>query len=503
MDELINYCNDRHINGILTFYDFEKAFYSISHGSIIRTLQHIKVPINLINLIMKLLKESNARIEINEASKNNVKGLPLNSGDQREKFQSFTDDSATMVKDTDELDFALEHFETFCKATPSKLNLDKSVSIIIGNPNVSNLKIPISVIPERYLGYFFTGKGISRKMPEILNSISSSLTKTNILKSFWIALSKLTYYSYLESFKEDEINQINKLVEWFLSAPINRYSSGFQVINLMRTKRAQYPMSEGGWNIWNITQRQKHWDKIRIRRAIFTPSPTSIKNENHQPLSLAEWYEEIHKMDINIPKTEFQSTLNLRGYSYDHLFENILKIKDPKTKDTMFRFHARCLPLNHLHHKVCKLCEENLGKDPYGHLFFSCKKTLEFIQPHRLKNFIIRPIIPSNMKKDHEVNIDYANLRFHKEHFEWGYKSVNYDLSRTFSYRNIMALILHNVWNIKKAKDLKLTLSKDPKNFIDPNDFLKQTTTLRKLTCKMYCIQESVLPNLISFDQFI
>ncbi|KAM9990889.1 hypothetical protein ACTFIY_006923 [Dictyostelium cf. discoideum] len=103
--------------------------------------------------------------------------------------------------------------------------------------------------------------------------------------------------------------------------------------------------------------------------------------------------------------------------------------------------------------------------------------------------------------------------------------------SQNFYQKNIIALILQNVWvwicnqlysnepkkdeklsysnlinkwfkqaileYIKKAKDLNLTLSKDPKNFIDPNDFLKKITTLRKLTCKMYCIQESVLPNLI------
>ncbi|KAM9960143.1 hypothetical protein ACTFIW_009268 [Dictyostelium discoideum] len=56
---------------------------------------------------------------------------------------------------------------------------------------------------------------------------------------------------------------------------------------------------------------------------------------------------------------------------------------------------------------------------------------------------------------------------------------------------------------IKKAKDLKINLSKDPNNFKDPNDYIKHITKLRKLTCKVYCIPESVLPNIISFDQFI
>ncbi|KAM9985028.1 hypothetical protein ACTFIY_009454 [Dictyostelium cf. discoideum] len=132
----------------------------------------------------------------------------------------------------------------------------------------------------------------------------------------------------------------------------------------------------------------EYWNNIRINKSIYTQTPKSIKNNNNQPLSLTEWYNEIHKTDNTIPKTEFQQSLNLRGYSYEKLFENVLKIKDPKTKDTMFRFHARCLPLNYLHKKGCTLCNENLGKDPYGHLFFKCKETLEFIQPHKLKNFI-------------------------------------------------------------------------------------------------------------------
>ncbi|EAL61386.1 hypothetical protein DDB_G0292060 [Dictyostelium discoideum AX4] len=120
MNELINYCNDKRINGIITLYDFEKAFDSISHGSILRSLQHINIPTNIINLIMNLLTKSEARIEINGRTtipfeiKRGVKqgdplsptlfvlviealarkilqddritGLPLNNSNHREKF---------------------------------------------------------------------------------------------------------------------------------------------------------------------------------------------------------------------------------------------------------------------------------------------------------------------------------------------------------------------------------------------------------------------------------
>ncbi|KAM9985029.1 hypothetical protein ACTFIY_009455 [Dictyostelium cf. discoideum] len=95
MDELINYCNTRYIKGIIKFYDFD----SISHGSIYRTC--VKQGDPLSPTLFVLVIESLARTILND---NNIKGLPLNNREQREKFQSFADDSATMVTDTDQLD---------------------------------------------------------------------------------------------------------------------------------------------------------------------------------------------------------------------------------------------------------------------------------------------------------------------------------------------------------------------------------------------------------------
>ncbi|KAM9970092.1 hypothetical protein ACTFIR_001932 [Dictyostelium discoideum] len=125
------------------------------------------------------------------------------------------------------------------------------------------------------------------------------------------------------------------------------------------------------------------------------------------------------------------------------------------------------------------MCNENLGKDPY--LFFNCKKTLEFIQPHRLKNFIF--------------------ITTCREYFEWNYKCVNYDLSRTFAYRNIIALILHNIW-VWICNQLYIDdPNRDEK--LDANRQMAQISYSRIHKKKVYCISESALPNIISFDQFI
>ncbi|KAN0026880.1 hypothetical protein ACTFIV_007871 [Dictyostelium citrinum] len=56
---------------------------------------------------------------------------------------------------------------------------------------------------------------------------------------------------------------------------------------------------------------------------------------------------------------------------------------------------------------------------------------------------------------------------------------------------------------IKKAKDLKNLSTKDHNNFKDPMILLTSTIKLRKITANYYCIPESSLPNIISFDQFI
>ncbi|KAK5581911.1 hypothetical protein RB653_003491 [Dictyostelium firmibasis] len=91
-------------------------------------------------------------------------------------------------------------------------------------------------------------------MPEILRSTRASVllwkttwttvkTKTSILKAF--ALSKLTYFSYIEKYNENELKQINKIVEWFLSASNYKNSTGFNVINLMSARRSRYPMEQG------------------------------------------------------------------------------------------------------------------------------------------------------------------------------------------------------------------------------------------------------------------
>ncbi|KAN0041631.1 hypothetical protein ACTFIV_004175 [Dictyostelium citrinum] len=81
----------------------------------------------------------------------------------------------------------------------------------------------------------------------------------------------------------------------------------------------------------------------------------------------------------------------------------------------------------------------------------------------------------------------------------------NPSIDSTLSYSSLLMkwIKLATLEYFKKAKELKIVSAKDHNNFKDPKILLTLTTKPRKTTAKYYCIPESSLPNLISFDQFI
>ncbi|EAL61309.1 hypothetical protein DDB_G0292370 [Dictyostelium discoideum AX4] len=125
-------------------------------------------------------------------------------------------------------------------------------------------------------------------------------------------------------------------------------------------------------------------DKVQILQPILIKNQTSqTLNTNNIPLppTLKEIYstilnnhqckskDYIGKKYSDLLLTSHQQSIQLLWkYTYDQLFVKIQKLKDPKGRDTMQRFHARCLPINHLHNKVCPICNNEMNNDPYGHL---------------------------------------------------------------------------------------------------------------------------------------
>jgi hypothetical protein len=312
-----------------------------------------------------------------------------------------------------------------------------------------------------------------------------------------------------------------------VSAPGTATSSNYRkIIPLMCYERSIKPMKEGGWGMPNIKQRQtaqkiwiynrflhlknhvsastymKSWNSqlrnptseffIQIQSlfikfyhnytSTYKRHPNLTKTDalisDDKILSLKSIYKHLLEMDfknkyaenntpaqIHKPKlTAYQDILSTRGYTFNKLFSNILKLKNSKYRNTMFKFHSRCLPINHLHNTNCKNCNIDMKDDPYGHLFLRCSSTRKFINIPTLKQHIYKltsntnnpsftlindeltPIFNQYYKHDAIIHIWYTPDHIIKDPFRWAYRDVNFDLDRTMLYRNFISLIMHNVW---------------------------------------------------------
>ncbi|EAL70641.1 hypothetical protein DDB_G0273263 [Dictyostelium discoideum AX4] len=590
INELINYLKSKNLPGNITLFDFFKAFDS--HDSIKRTLIHIGIPIKLINIIHKLLSDSQAKISINGKTTrkfdikscvkqgdpisatlfvivieilartinadNTIIGLPISPNPQiKIKFTQFAEDSTTYNINYEQQQQSIKHFDNFCASTSSSLNFDKSAIIEI-NPHKITDKHLINNIPqskripitkkdqsERVLGYFFNHNGLHRKLPETMKTLIKSLvlwktsgttlkTKTTIINTY--SLSPITYLSYLEEFTKDEEIQINKLISWFMNSPANSESPTLNTnsienntstihsrakIPLMCYDRSLKLLKEGGWGMWNIQLRQaaqKIWiyniflqmhksannsiymiswmDQI-INKSISSPFLIKIKKEwENYATQIRYLKDKIQTLQPILIKNQTTQTLTTNNISLPptlkEIYSTILNNHQyPKGRDTMQRFHARCLPINHLHNKVCSICNNEMNNDPYGHLFFNCQHTINFINHDKLKYFIYKNCngnknwsLTKNQttklytliykpqtnnkafKPDPTININFhfaENAQYKKYRFNWNYINTNLDLVRTHAYWNIISLVIHQIWIwlCKSLFDINITQSID------------------------------------------
>ncbi|KAN0032963.1 hypothetical protein ACTA71_011170 [Dictyostelium dimigraforme] len=256
---------DKNLNPIITFYDFEKAFDSISHAAIQRTLEHIRIPSTLTNTILDMLEDTEVKIQVNgqlsnpfitkrgtkqgdplsptlfalvaecmsAAIRDNVGINGIDIGNKtRIKIEQFADDTVTIAENIEEHKLIDEIIQKFCSATASKVN----------NSN------------ERYLGFNFNHMGIQSKVFEINDrlqilmkqnkTISSTLKgRSAILKSY--LLSQLTYHIAESKKMEDAASDYLFSKKW-----------------LMSKTRAGCDIDKGGLNFWDLKLRcsaQKAW----------------------------------------------------------------------------------------------------------------------------------------------------------------------------------------------------------------------------------------------------
>ncbi|EAL73758.1 hypothetical protein DDB_G0268610 [Dictyostelium discoideum AX4] len=340
INELINYLKSKNLPGIITLFDFFKAFDSISHDSIKRTLIHIGIPIKLINLIHKLLSDPQAKISINDEEIQINKLIswfmnsPANSESPTLNTNSFENNTSTIH---------------------------------------SRAKIPLICYDRSLKPLKEGGWGMW------------NIQLRQVAQKIWI------YNRFLQMHKS--ANNSIYMISW-MDQIINKSISSPYLIKIKKE-----------WENY-ATQIGHLKDKVQ------TLQPILIKNQTSQTLttnniSLPPTLKEIYSTILNnhqckskdyigkkysdLLLTSHQQSIQLLWkYTYDQLFVKIQKLKDPKGRDTMQRFHARCLPINHLHNKVCPICNNEMNNDPYGHLFFNCQHTINFINHDKLKNFIYK-----------------------------------------------------------------------------------------------------------------
>lgn len=284
--------------GSALMIDFFKAFDSISHNAIRRTLQHIGLPNNLIALIMSMYAGSSSQVSVNgRLSKSfpvergtkqgdplsptifvlvieclsralaaaKLKGLPA---DESGKFNFhsllFADDLLLMCRDNDDFSKAWATLQLYCSATTSKVNLNKTHWLGIPVPAVVDMGI--AEVPdsgEKYLGITFCSTGIVPQVPGKLKEIRvllesihhlplSLIGKVNVLKTY--ALSKLNYICYIHPMTPSDVDSLNNTIKWFLwsrekKEGDRRYRAGISLQRLWPDKL------QGGLNLYHFGAR--------------------------------------------------------------------------------------------------------------------------------------------------------------------------------------------------------------------------------------------------------
>ncbi|KAM9972117.1 hypothetical protein ACTFIW_003470 [Dictyostelium discoideum] len=363
---------NKQISPIITFYDLEKAFDSISHKSILRTLAHLKLPFKLIITIMNLLKESETTIYINNyiskpfiSKRGTKKGDPISptifalvvecmatsimaertiKGINAIKLLQFADDTSTIGGNFIDHLMMDNMIKRFCRATSAKINTNKCSCITFReNTNTIYSKSHSS---ERYLGFNFTNKGIESKTLEIAEKVKTQLSSWKTTSSTYqgrmilaktYGLSQLTFHTYINN-----VTPISNIED-----SISKFVFNTRTKNVMRKERREASFTNGGLNLWNMNMRetaQMAWLYERYLHQRKNEKPSSFVNiwSNEEKIgmnvnpSAPNFYGSattIHKQCHNAWKKLKTNTNKITHYEklpkLKKIYNDLMRIKDP------------------------------------------------------------------------------------------------------------------------------------------------------------------------------
>jgi exonuclease III len=235
-------------NNIILNIDIEKAFDSVSHDTIEIILQHLEFPEKFISLIMNLLRNAKAEINVNgkfspqiKIGKGTRQGDPISPiifnlviellqkiahglegldppciNNTKIPILMFADDTAIISRSFKGIMLWLRVLSVFESITGLKINQRKSNFLL-------NKKIPkeFKNIPQveeiKYLGFFFSSEGLKDDSKKTINELdglasryffksNNIFLKATILNTY--ILSKMWYKSYLINFEEREVSKM-------------------------------------------------------------------------------------------------------------------------------------------------------------------------------------------------------------------------------------------------------------------------------------------------------
>ena len=262
IQDIIEYAQNRKEKGLLLFLDFEKAFDSVEWNTMFKILRKFNFGESFINWVETLYKNPTLKIKNNghlsnafEIERGVKQGCPLSSllfvivveilslcirqntqirgfkvkhgeRDQKIKLSQYADDGTLLLRDKTQITEALREINNFSKIAGPKLNINKTIGLIIGEqqPACGHIEgINITTEPIKCLGVFI-GPDIEKCE---YSNWNSKLEHIKLILSRWekrdltifgkitliktMILPKLTFLATNTTIPQTTIKDINKV----------------------------------------------------------------------------------------------------------------------------------------------------------------------------------------------------------------------------------------------------------------------------------------------------
>jgi hypothetical protein len=394
--DIMTYCDENDISGIMAFLDFEKAFDSIDWNFLNHTLRtfgfgqyfidwinifyastnssvmnngHIAKSFNLqrgiskgcpISAYLFILCVELLAQRIRECAE--MEGLIINS--KIYKILQFADDTVLILKNQTSLSTALSLIDRFYKVSGLKLNVQKTILIELGNsgliipPHLSGLGLKFSTEEVRYLGIYFHKnsdimeyKNYRHRIEKIKNILKlwrqrdlSMKGRVTVLKA--LAISQLTYPLTYLSVPKWVVTEANTLFYKFLwDDGVERVAritlqrdialGGIKMVDLETTAK----VLKLKWITRLLDQPDDKWSNIPLMyfdKINMLDFCQSAFHRNYVPVNLPPFYKECLGYLLEIKSNDILTTNDVKNqilwYNY-----NLLKGGQPYWIKTMYQ----------------------------------------------------------------------------------------------------------------------------------------------------------------------